>query len=721
MPGRNPSILKPLLAATTALAASTHALAAEQTTGPVTPAQAAAPDAPPNPDEIIITATKRPERARKISGSVTAFDERQLEAVGARGMADYLTRTPGTVFNASIPGDSSATIRGISTTTGIAQAQGTTGYFIDDVPLTDPFFSAGIPDIDTFDVDNIVILRGPQGTLFGSASLGGAINYEATRPDLDTFDLHLRGGLDSTSHGEPGFGAHAMANVPIIAGKLAVRGVLYHRRDGGYVDNVGTGKRDSNRTDVTGGRILATFAPGPHTTVNYLFLQQTDKTDDVGSAQQDLGRDEKSTLVPEPFKFRTTIHNLRLDQDIGSATLTATATRHIKRFATTQDFSGLVPSLAPVSFLEGGSSKGNTFEVRLASRTGARFEYLVGAYHDSTKELVTDILDAPVAQPIFGTSRLLEAPVHIKGDESALFGEATWHFTDQLKATLGGRLFRTKLDITTSQSGPFVGGTITTAGGSRENGFSPKASITWQPDQDHLIYALVSKGFRFGGPNFTIDPTFPIPSQFKSDSLINYEIGARTNLIGRKLELDGTLFTIDWNDIQVTQTSPGGFTFTANAGKARSRGAELNLLYRPANALRLQAGITYLDATIGRDFESPGGIVPSGARLPGASRWQISDSVSYTFVDTRTRPTILLSHRYISRAPGELTPDPVKQGGYNLIDARLTADFGRFTAAAFVDNIGNVRGVTEAVTGVRGPVQFLVRPRTIGLTLDYRL
>lgn len=708
--------------AAAALAASA-AHATDDAQAPAPPANSDQVTPPQNPDQsdIIITATKRPERARQISGSVTAFSEAQLESLGANSLADYLSRTPGAVFNAALPGDSTAIIRGVATTTSIAQAQGTTGYFIDEVPLTDPFYSAGIPDIDTFDVNNVTILRGPQGTLFGSASLGGAIDYQAARPDLDSFDLHLRGGLESAGGGGLGFGAHAMANIPIANGKFAVRGVITRRRDAGFVDNVGTGKRDTNAADTLGGRLLATWAPSSSTQINYLFLRQTEKTGDIGSTEPELGGDRKDTLVPEPFKFHATIHNLRLDQDLGFATLTATGTRHLKRFSSIQDFSGLVPDFAPVSFLEGGTSKGNTFEIRLASPTGQRFEYLVGAYHDSTRELIVDTLDSPVAEPLFGTSTLLEAPVRIRGRESALFGEGTLHFTDRLKAAVGGRLFKTKLDTMTTQSGPFVGGTITTEGGSRETGFSPKASITWQPDRDHLVYALVSKGFRFGGPNIATDPTFDIPRQFKSDSLVNYEVGARTNLLDRRLQLDATLFYVDWSDIQVTQTSPGGFTFTANAGKARSKGFEASLRYVPSEALQFQAAITYLDATIRRPFNSGGTILPSGTRLPGASRWQISDSVIYRIGRSPLHPNLAISHRYISRAPGELSPDPVHQGGYNLIDLRASADVGKFNLAAYVDNIGDARGVTQGTTSLRGPIQFLVPPRTIGITLDYRL
>src|SRR5436190_774999 len=140
------------------------------------------------PEDIVVVATKRPEAVRDISGSVTVQTGEQLEKLGAESMEDYLTRTPGVVFNASTPGQGNVTIRGVSTTTGGENGQATTGIFINDVPLTDPAFSLGTPDIDTFDVDNVAVLRGPQGTLFGSSSLGGAVNYQATRPDLDRWE-----------------------------------------------------------------------------------------------------------------------------------------------------------------------------------------------------------------------------------------------------------------------------------------------------------------------------------------------------------------------------------------------------------------------------------------------------------------------------------------------------------------------------------------------------
>ena len=122
-------------------------------------------------------------------------------------------------------------------------------------------------------------------------------------------------------------------------------------------------------------------------------------------------------MVPEPFKFRTTINNLRLDQELGFATLTATATRHLKRSPASQDSPGSCQIARAREFPRGRQQAGHHFEVRLASRPGSRFEYLVGAYHDSTREWIVDTLDAPAAAPMFGTRQLIEAPVEISGRE----------------------------------------------------------------------------------------------------------------------------------------------------------------------------------------------------------------------------------------------------------------------------------------------------------------
>jgi outer membrane receptor protein involved in Fe transport len=511
--------------------------------GAATPAEQAAQNAGPDGD-IIVTATKRPEAVRKISGSVTAQTGEDLAKLGADGMADYLTRTPGVVFNASNPGNSSVTIRGVSTTTGQESGQATTGFFINDVPLTDPAFSIGTPDIDTFDVDNVAILRGPQGTLFGSSSLGGAVNYQAAKPDLHDFSAHAQASLRGTREGEMGGAGKIMLNAPIVDGQLAIRGVFVYRRDGGYIDNIGTGRADANRTTTRSGRILATWQPSDSTTVNYLYLEQSQNTDDDGYREPGLGLGlVKSTSIAEYARYRTLIHQLRIDQEFSFATLTATATRHKKSFAYSSDLTApLSPALfglAPVTNFGSGTSKGETFEVRLASAAGGSFDYLLGAMYDRTRmdqgqviyaTGLADLLD--VAGPSLGlppgmgqqlapNDLLANARFPAVAREIAAFGEASYHFSDRWKLTVGGRLFQQRLTNEASSFGTFVlltQGTYSqsTSGTRTFSGFSPKVSLTWTPTKALMVYALASKGYRFGGSNLTIGPN--VPASYGSDS-----------------------------------------------------------------------------------------------------------------------------------------------------------------------------------------------------------
>ena len=724
---------------------------AQTASAPAETENAAKPDdqdvAPP--DDIVVVATKRPEAVRDISGSVTVQTGEQLEKLGADSMEDYLTRTPGVVFNASTPGQGNVTIRGVSTTTGSEAGQATTGIFINEVPLTDPAFSLGTPDIDTFDVDNVAILRGPQGTLFGSSSLGGAVNYQAAKPDLDRWEAHGQATLRDTHGGAMGGAGKIMLNAPVVDGKLGIRGVFVYREDGGFIDNIGTDKTNVNQTVTKGGRILVTWKPTDTTDLNYLYLEQHQDTDDDGYRQADLdGELLKNTAISEFFKLKTRIHQLRVDQDLSIGTLTATATRHKKSRSFASDYSvALSPALfglAPISNFGDGTSKGDTFEIRLASAPGGKFDYLIGAMYDETKmrqgqEIfaagLADFLDVfgpflgldpNMGQQLAPNDLLVNAQFPAKAKEVALFGEGSYHFSDQWKLTLGGRLFEQRLTNSSDAFGTYVlltegTYTLSTSDTRKFNGFSPKASVTWTPSDDLMVYALASKGYRFGGANLI---TFAnIPQSFDSDSLWNYELGARADLWDRKLLLDLTGFYVDWTDIQLRRQA-SGVNFVDNAGDARIFGLEASATLRPTRGLNLTSNVTYLDAELSKTFDPDPSdptdtVFPKGTRLPGAAKWQISNTISYDLVDTKFNPSILLSHRYISSSPSQLEAS-TSQGGYSLFDARVGVDLGKVGATLFVENISDKRGVSTSVDSP--PVQeYVVRPRTVGVTFDVKI
>jgi iron complex outermembrane receptor protein len=717
------------------------------------PSQEPAPGNPDTLEEVLVTATKLSQPPRTIAGSVTILSGAQLDELGAQSFEDYLTRVPGVIFNAAVPGLSTAVIRGVSTTTSLDQGQGTTGYFLNDVPLTDPNFAVAIPDIDTFDVDNIAVMRGPQGTLFGSASLGGAINYQAAVPDLTGFHAHLQGTFAGTAHAANSSSGKGMVNVPLVTDKLAVRAVFVYRNDGGYINNIGTGINDANRTLIQGGRAEILWSPTEGTKVSYLYLKQVEDTADDPYEEPVLaGPLEKTTLFPEHLNFTTVINSLRLDQDLRFGTLTATATYHQKEQASVRDetmaFGPLFDNqLSPIALSQAAHSNGTTFEVRLASPSGQRATYVVGVMRDLTREYFLDQIGAPGAQqyattvydPIFGPgfgasaapNNILDTDtLRAEGDERAVFGEGTYHFDDHWAATLGGRLFDTQINGATSATGlleylatnPNVL-SFSYSSSERSRGFTPKASVTWNATTDIMVYALADKGFRFGGPN--VNPpsaTNPFPPSYAPDSLWNYELGTRTNWFDRRLQLDATTFYIDWTNIQVRLGTPSGLAYATNLGRAVNYGLESSALWRPIPDLSCQGSLTYLNATLRQPFHSGENVEPAGAVLPGASKWNISGNVRYQFLSLPAQPSILLADRFISSAPaGFGFQAPVSQGNFNVLDGRLSAFIKDVEATAFINNITNRHGVTTANYYPGSPIeQYIIRPRTVGLTLDYR-
>jgi len=699
--------------------------------------------------EIVVTASKTGADVQKIAGAVTAVTGAQLEQEGAQSAKDYLPTIPGVVFNQISPGLSNTTIRGVNTDAtyigGLSQA--TTGTYINDVPLTDPTFTAGTPDIDTFDVRDIEVYRGPQGTLFGSSSLGGAINYIANTPDLNNYHAAAETTESYTHNADSLNQAYKlMLNAPIIDGQLAVRAVGIFRDDSGYIDNLGTGQRDSNRSKVGGGRFMVEWDPTDATKISFISLYQ--KTDNADAPYQDpaYGDLEKFTNIPERSSTMVQIDSLRLDQDLGFATLTALASYHDKSSEIYTD----VKRFGALGFedpfvLDDFNSKGETFEARLNSRGQGPFKWLIGAMYDDTRIAGPETDHAAnacaAADALLGPGGCALATVgdqwgttytQFTAKELAGFGEASYEFAG-FTLTLGGREFSFKNTSSSTSSGlldiAFENGQLVNAPPPvelKENGFTPKASLSYDVNQDIRLYVLASKGYRFGGANITVDPS--LPRTFASDSLWNYEAGIKSSWLDKRLVLDADVFDIDWTGIQLPVVTQLGTVGVVNAGKARIRGAEVSLNWQLFEGVTWNQGLTYLDATLTEVNAGPGQsftVLPD-TTLPGASRWVASESLRYQWA-APLKPFVAASYHYVSSAPALLQTFTVQNptvGDYSTVGFRAGIALpNNLQVSAFVDNLSDHRGVTTAYyTGTFGNTvnDYIVEPRTAGLTISWK-
>ncbi|PBN42154.1 TonB-dependent receptor [Sphingobium sp. D43FB] len=720
-------------------------------------AQAPAEDS----DAIIVTAGKRNEDIRQVAMPISAVTGEQLKAMNANSLSDYITRLPGVVFNDYQPGISEVVIRGVAATTYHEQGQTTVGYYLNEVPIVEPGFPIGIPDIDTFDLQRVEVLRGPQGTLFGSSTLGGLVNYVANVADASKIDAAASGLIGTTKNasGELNYAAKAMINIPLVQDQLALRLVAFQRSDAGYLDNPGIGVNGSNdfRSRGLRGSIVAHL--GETTKVTFLSNYQDSKLDD--QTYLDLPNPYVRNLPrAETQDTDFWMSSLRLDQEVGDiANLTVLGS--ITKKNNTTIFSYPSPYVTGVTTGDGAAySLGDadalikTVEARLASAGEGPFKWLVGiSYMQAKKTSYDQIIQAGAADFIdanpglFGGfsgaqltpgDRLYGYYTNSTNEDFGVFGELSFKPIEQFEITVGGRYFDTtaKADVLNQAGalGGYPGGyTPTDSTGSvnqKEDGFTPKVTVAFRPTKDVMAYATYSEGFRVGGinPNAGLLPT--IPASYESDTVKNYEAGIKAQTPDGRFAIDLTGFQIDWDNIQARLfgPAPSYFSYVVNAGGARVKGVEFSGTVNLNRLVRFSSNVTYQDAKITEflpyPFDAAGlGGYPKGTTLPGSSKWSVANSLTLTFADVSGAPTFDVAHRYLSSAPTSFD-DVSRRGDFNVFDLRASVGLGeKVRLMAFANNVFDKYGVLNApfANDAFTPQGSIIRPRTIGLRFDWGL
>ena len=670
--------------------------------------------------EIIVTASKRAQNQREVADSVTGFGSNELSRRGAQSFEDYIGCAPGVIFQQAVPGLSNVIIRGVGTTPGSPdQGQATTGIYLNDIPLTDPSYAVSIPDIDTFDLQRVEVLRGPQGALFGTATLGGSVNYITNPVYLDAFDARLESSVSSTQHSfNVGYTVKGALNLPIVTNTLGVRITAIKRSDPGYIDNIGTGEKDSNSNDAEQFRINALWQVTRRVSVSFFSFYDSEESPDQSYAIPALGVLKRDTTIPEYVDFITRINSLKVDADFDFATLMLSGARTQKSQSSQVDFTTYFGPGASV--VQNPTTHMTALEARLTSPNGGTLEWLVGGYHGSQHEIYPS--------PAIQRGQVLEdITSDYEYDETSEFGEATYRFSNKWRATLGGRYYDTSLQSAHTSGAPIA--PQISAGREAGRGISPKGSITYEPSGDFLTYALVSKGYRAGGVNLGIPPLagFTTPATYGPDSLVNYEIGVRPAWLDHRLTLDSTLFFINWSDIQLRLGRPDGYAYAANAGGAHNIGLENALNWAATSNLELQLNATFLQAEISKTTDlGSGTVLEKGARLPGAARWSASEVTTYHW-NVEYRPYVTVSARFVSAAqsgfPGTATPSLAIMN-YAAFDLRSGFNVKQYDFSLYANNIADRRAITAAYNGGTGldPTAdrvFYLQPRTVGVRINW--
>jgi len=734
-------------------------------------AQSDGPDAAPaTGNEIVVTAQKRSETLQHVPFAITAFTQADLERRGVQNLYDVSRIAPSLAVVSSGPGENNLIIRGISS---IAGSAATVGYYLDDTPIAASSNAAllstrGVIDPSALDVARIEVLRGPQGTLYGSSSMGGTVRYITNQPDLEKTEGRIRADLSDTAHGGFNYNFNGVVNLPVVTDRIALRVAAYYRFDDGYIDRYAidptnylaadpTAKKQSNvNTYKTYGvRAALLIKPTDTLTITPSFLYQysrlgTPFTFDAvpGSLKHPIQvRD-----IDETNTQKSWIANLTVKQEVGPIELTSSTSYYHRTVDLIDDSSKVVnyffatPTVEPVAMYGRYRNKEFTEELRASTNFEGPFQLIVGGfYHHVKAPLVSGIPfpegyayrnDAPFAD--FDTIYAGTRNATLK--EYAGFGEASYKITDTLTARAGVRVFQVNQTFYQTGDGLLNGGYSAVSNKSRDHGVTPKFSLQWQATPDKMLYATISKGYRPGGPNNPAPESvcgaevagLGLSSKqltaYGPDHLWNYEIGAKTSWLDHRLTINGSAFYIDWSKVQQQIVLNCGFNITANFGKAVSKGGELEVEFRPTRQITLGAGFGYTDATLSNDV--PGTAARKGDQLQYVPKWTASGSIEYhDQISALLKGFARLDYSYLGPANFlyDRTSPFHRRAGFSIFNVRLGIDpvEGPWEASLYVNNLFDKQGATDLPVAISADLPTtrrvaLNQPRTVGVAVGYR-
>ena len=735
------------------------------------PAKPPAPDAPPAPpppqpvalDSVVVTALKRSSLVQQTPISMTAVSGEQLSRLGFLDLEKAAPLLPGLKLVSTAFGRR-LVLRGV-----YGAGEATTGLYYDETPMTGPVGTTADPGVMTpelalVDVDRIELLRGPQGTLYGSGAMGGALRILFTRPDLSEDAASVGVSLSSADHGGQGGGANVVLNTVVVPDTLAVRLTAYDQRQPGVIDNVRLGLKDVDVSSVRGVRLAALWAPGSRLTALVSATHQNSHRDDIsawndtagpwrtvhaGRAPFDGDIDLAAatvkwrgdavdlTAVSSWYRWRLTRRSDYSGVLLGERTNTAGCMR---MFAMTCDatqmasYSAYVDSVYPAILNQPAELTAEIHEIRAASIGEGPLTWTLGAY----REVRGDSIDSQVRHVDLATGALTEPPVLIGRrdienhlSQSAVFGEISYLVAPETELTLGARRFdyvkrdRGAVQIANVVSGTWADYAIDAR--TEEQGWSLKALASRQFGPSLFGYAQVSQGFRPGGVN--VVPGLPESlAVYRSDRLNNYELGLKAQSADRRFTGNVALYRIAWRDMQyAAQTQNRAFTYVTNIGAARIHGLEVEATAQRVMGWDFAGNLTVTDARLTADqlTNTAIGLGLEGDRLPIVPRMTAAASMErhWTFSGNLVgRLRFDGSYAGIARSAFNAgNGDYLKMGGYAVFGASFSLERHDWTLDLTVDNLLDRAGHANAARNTSGPVEYFgVAPRTLRVSIERR-
>lgn len=632
---------------------------------------------------IIVTATKRSANLQDVPFSINAQTAEDIQKSGAVTLEDLSRNVAGLAVQNLGPGQSQISVRGVSAGQVVRDQPGVkeqVGVYLDESVISLSLFT---PDIDLYDLNRVETLRGPQGTLFGSGSVGGTIRYITNQPRLGTTEGAIEANLNLVGGDDIGGHLKGAVNVP-LGDKAALRAVGYFTRYGGFINAIGpAGGEDVNSGERYGGRIALTFEPSEGFSITPRLIYQKVNADGFNRQeiynlfgnrftttrpQVTFDEREQYLLLREAFEDETLIADATIKVGLGGAELTSVTSYIDRSILVSRDASALTGSvsvdlgypaaavLLPSNLRDTTDLQTFTQEIRVASDNDGPFQWVLGGFYSKIDRVYAQRLPTPgydaATDAVLGagTSASVrngfgpdspfnsDLPYDIK--QFALFGEVSYDLTDALTVTAGGRYYDFKESRVITTGGLFANGDRGVVDRTKSDGFTPRVLISYDISDDVTLNAQASKGFRLGGVNDPLNTPlcnaqdralFGGFQNYDDETLWNYELGIKTQ--GRGFTFNAGGFYNDISNLQVTLDAGScSSRIVFNVDKAHTAGVEFELGLEPTDGLDLSLSGSIIEAEF--DTTLPGALaaatgIREGNRLPSVPKFQLSAAGSY--------------------------------------------------------------------------------------------
>ncbi|MFU2926068.1 TonB-dependent receptor [Pseudomonas paraeruginosa] len=727
--------------------------------------------------KVTVTARRREEDSQKVPTPITVLGGETLEAQRISRVQDLQQVLPSVNVAYIHARQSSVAVRGIGNNPASDGLEGSAGIYLDNVYLGRP----GMAVFDLLDIEQLELLRGPQGTLFGKNTTAGVLNISTRAPTFTAErTVEVSGGQDGYFQGR---GTVSGPLGETLAGRLSA----YRTRDDGYIKNI----HDDNYLnggERQGARGQLLFEPNEDFSLRWIADYNEEDSSNgsmvvYGAAERFWQRaalvgasplrDPQRKKVNVNGRQHVSVHqggsSLEANWNLASGyRLTSISAYRYWHFTPANDEQLNVSAINDT----GVEVHDRQFsqEIRLASPTGGAFDYVVGAYAfrqnlgNKTFTSYGPLADLYLLGANLGAlnDTYSKANGKIETDSFALFAQGTWHLTERLDFTAGLRGTYEEKDAKVERFAPLGGAAVGGIGAAVRNGqlgaydsgdlsqynFAPSAllSLSYQFSDELLGYASLSHGEKSGGVNLAVGSA---PSA-GADSLLvgperanDAELGLKSTLFDRRLLLNANLFWTGIHGYQATTLyqAPGSTQLVqvlANAGSVRSRGLEFEATALPLRGLTLNFNGSYNDVTYlsFKDAPCPAEVstrpgAPSscdltGQRVVGASKWIANLNGEYRWrLDDRFQPYVSASYAYRSAAEGTLdNSDLSKIDGYALVNlaAGLRSDLGdgQLDTSVWLKNAFDKNYYLSAFASINGSYTASVgQPRTLGVSLRY--